>query len=129
MSTSDSAEKQTIDALLASSTLATAIGTNDNGNVKFFPDEVPEETALPAGCYLRSDSTPEILLEGRGPVRVSMSVIVWAKTRAIADQLATLVVLAMANAGLMENGSGATNTYEEQLDEYAAIRVFDVWEL
>lgn len=129
MSTSDPAELQTKDALFASASLLTAIGTNSNGSAKLFPDEIPDETMLPAGCYARADSTPENLLGGAGPVRVSMSVIVWAKTRAQANSLATLVVAAMIAAGHMENGAGSTNTYEEQLDEYAAVRVFDVWEL
>lgn len=123
-----SAELQTKTALFASAGLLAAIGANENGTAKLFPDEIPDDTELPAGQYARGDSQPEYTLDSTlAASRVVMSVVIWAKTRAQADAIALQVTDAMTTAGHAQTSS--TNTYEAELDEYAALRVFDVWEI
>jgi hypothetical protein len=122
-----SAEQQTKDALLASSGLVALVGD------AIYPDEVPEDfeftTGTPAAvAYERGDSAPNYVLDGElHSTRVSMNVTVWAKTRSKANEVALAVTDAMQAQQNWQTAAGSA--YEPELEEYAAIRTFDVWEL
>lgn len=131
-----SAEQDVKDALFASAALLALVGLDGLGNVKIYPDEIPEGEAVPAVVYERPDSQPEYTLDGALAVtRVSISITCWAKTRTAANAIALEVVGAMYAAGLSptpNKGGDQTaggSVYEPELDEYGAVRVFDVWEL
>lgn len=122
------AEQQTKEALFASSALLVLVGVNADNVYKLFPDEIPEKDALPAVVYERVDAQPEYTLEGDlAASRVSMSISGWAKTRAQANAIGLAITDAMTAAGHAQ--TSASGPYEPELDEYAAVRIFDVWEL
>jgi len=121
-----SAEKQTADAMLASASLL-ALVPQEN----IYPDEIEEKWDVsngPAICYERGDSTPNYTLNGTlHSSRVTIIVTCWAKSRSLANAVALKVSEAMAAVQneQVSQGSG----YEPDLEEYAAIVAFDVWEL
>lgn len=131
-----SAEQDTKDALFASTALLALVGTDSNDAVKIYADEAPEGESVPFVVYERDDTRPEYLLDGtRGPTRVAITLTCWAKSRAAANAIGLEAELAMFEAGQTpttdkggEQTSGSSQ-YEPELDEYAAVRVFDVWEL
>jgi len=124
---SGNAELDTKEALFASAPLVALVGTNDDGVTKIFPDEIPEKDQVPAVVYERSDSQPEHTLDGTLVAsRVAMSVTGWAKTRAAANALLTAITNAMEAGQFALTGTNVV--HETELDEYAAVGVFDVWE-
>lgn len=127
-----SAEQQTKDVLVASAGVLALVpvggifpdevGNRDDGT----PYEITDTT--PAIVFERVDSTANYTLNGElHSSLIKMSVTVWAKSRAKANAVALAVTNAMQE---QQNWQvAADSAYEPELQEYAAIRTFDVWEL
>lgn len=121
-----SAEQQTKDALVASADLIALLGD------AIYPDEIPEDFVFTADnaaiAYERVDSKPNYTLEGDlHSSKVSMNVTVWSKSRAKTNEVALAVTSAMNAAQNWQ--TAADSAYEPELEQYAALRTFDVWEL
>jgi hypothetical protein len=116
------AEEQVKTALLANAALIALVGD------RIDPDEIAPNSSLPALAYERGESIPEYGLDNTlFACKVSMNVTVWAKTRAVANQVADAVVAAMLTATYVEASRGSA--YEPELDEYAVVLSFEVWEI
>lgn len=116
-----SAEQVTAEALAAGATLTALVGTN------LFPDEIPQDKSIPACTYERQDSLPEFTLDDTLTAeKVQIAVTGWAKTRTEANAIADAAVSAMAAGGYLKVNRNAA--YVPELDEYAAVVVFEVWE-
>lgn len=115
------AEEITSDALLAGTALAAIVGTD------IWPDEMRQGKKPPAVTFERESSEPEYSLDNTlHATKVTMTVTGWAKTRTQALAIAQAAIEALAAVGQVHQSSNAA--YVPELDEYAAVVVFEVWE-
>jgi hypothetical protein len=121
-----SAEQQTRDCLLGWAPLIALVGSDH-----IYPDEIEEGYDLingPALTYERGNTDPTYTLDGTLQCsKVQMIVTCWAKTRSSANATALAAVDAMQAQQNEQVSRDAA--YEPELEEYAAIVTFDVWEL
>jgi hypothetical protein len=128
-----SAEEQTKTLLTgAAGLLALLPSVGDKQPIdRIFPDEIPEDCLIedgPAVAFERIDSQPNYTLVGElHSAKVQIAVTAWAKTRAAANAVALQVETAMAQEQNEKVSQGSA--YQEELDQYASILAFDVWEL
>lgn len=116
------AEQQTKEALLASSALVSLV------DHRITPDEIEEDAPLPAISFERGATEPQYTLETvLSASRVAMTITVWALSRSSANQVADAITTAMHTAGHAQTSREAV--FEPELDQYAAVMAFDVWEL
>jgi hypothetical protein len=116
------AEVQVKTALLSDAALIALVGD------RIDPDEIAADSPLPALAYERGNSQPEYGLDNTlYASNVTVAVTVWAKTRVSANQVADAVVAAMAAGGYVE--SSRASAHEPELDEYAVVLSFEVWEI
>jgi hypothetical protein len=117
-----SAEKQTIDALLASIYLTALVDT------RIYPDEIPEGRDPPCVIYSRGNTTPNYTLDDTLVASaVTMNVIALARSRSEANTVALAITNAMHAEGHMQTEQDSD--FEPDPDMYAAIQSFAVWEI
>jgi hypothetical protein len=116
------AETQVKSALVSAGGLVALVGD------RIDPDEISAKSVLPAVTFDRGDSAPEYGLDNTlYASKVTMNVTAWAKTRLAANAVADAVVAAMLAVELVQ--SSRASAYEPELDEYAVVLGFEVWEI
>lgn len=121
-----SAEVDTFSTLSASAALTALVSQ------RIYPDVAPEpETGVithPMVVYARSATTPTFTINGDlVAAEITMNINCYAGTRSLAEQIGDAVVTAMRLASFYE--SGRATLYDEDVNLYAAVIDFQMWEL
>jgi hypothetical protein len=116
------AETQTLAALAAWAPLTALVAD------KITQDEIDEGDDLPAIIYERAETEPvATLVAPTDEARVTMRLTAWGKTRKSANAVAKAATDAMHAAGFPQQER--STAFEPELEEFATILTFEVWEI
>lgn len=108
-------------------TLSAAAGVTAIVNTRIYPDQVPQEAALPAIAFARAETEFVNTIHGDTVAkRATLEVWCMAPGRAAAEALGDAVESAGRAAGFMP--SGRRPEFDDEAETWAAVLTVDYWE-